>query len=193
MRLKDSKFSINLFKNLLKYRVHSGREKSKTYYDFFPYLYGFHNNTSIMNLTFTLKSFKKLSFYVLYLLRHQKKIVFVGFPNWLKFLTILSNKSYIFVGYRWGDTFLIKKCKYIGLVIVCQDFVNLKELKHDVSRINLPLLCFTFFSMKNFDFFTIGNLKNNESMLFLFYYFYNLYLNYQSEKVSFKNKKNDKI
>lgn len=193
MKFKNSQYSINLVKNFIKYQVHSGCDKSKLHYDFFCYLYGIHKNISIINLIYTLKSFKKLSFYVLYLLKTKKKIVFVGFPSWLQVLTVVSKNSYIFVNYRWGDNFFIKRSKSIGLVLVCQDFINLKELKYELNRINLPLMCFTFLSVKNFDFFTIGNFKTDESILFLFYYFSNLYFNSQFKKVSLIPKKNDKI
>lgn len=193
MKLKTSQYSINLLKKFLKFRVHFGCYKSKLNYDFFCYLYGFHNNKSIINLIYTLKNFKKLSFYVVYLLKNKKKIVFVGFPSWLQFLTVISKNSYIFVNYRWGDNYFITHSNSIGLVLVCQDFVNIKELQYEINRINVPLLCFTFFSAKNFDFFTIGNFQRAESTFLLFYYFSNLYLNSQCEKVLLKNKSNDKV
>lgn len=116
MKIKKIKnFSLLNF-NLLKYRNYIGLKKLSFYYLNSSYIVGFRNGFSLYNLKQT-KNFLKKTLLIIYKFHYNnKKILFVGFPNFLdKNFNVLFNKTnHYFTSYdNWIYNFFVNYKKIL--------------------------------------------------------------------------------
>jgi len=178
MKLKNYILSFNLLKNFLELEIHYGFLELNRKNSFNSYLYGLRNKINIINLNWTYKSLKQFFFILLYFLKDNKKIIFIGFPNWFnekwKLLEMISDKNYIFLEYHWKYKYLRKNRKKIGTIIVFNDYFFLTELEKLSNQLNIPLLGFSSNNINTFDYLIPGNFNSQKGVLFLYYFFFNL-------------------
>jgi ribosomal protein S2 len=144
------------------------------------YLLGLRNKTSIINLNYTCKNLKQFSSFILYFLKSNKKIVFIGFPSCdieeLNSFKHLYQNNYIFLDYHWNYQYLRKNQKNIGLIIVFNEYFLRKELEKYVNKLNIPFLGFSFNDISNFDYIIPGNFSSMKIAPFFYSFLQFLYI-----------------
>lgn len=180
MKLKSYTFSQKLLKTFLNYNIHIGLTKSSLKNDYYYYLHGFRNKTSIIKICYTLINFKKLFYFIKWLLKNNKKIIFVGFPIWFnkkwKLLENYSNKRYLFLEYSWKNKSnqILNINNKIGLIVIGNNYDKKKEFLKEVKYLSVPVAGFTVETLDFFDFPITGHFKSKRSICLFYYFLLNL-------------------
>jgi hypothetical protein len=176
MKIKNLTFSKNLLKELISSNIHISKNKSCITKDYYMYVDGFRGNCSVINLNYTFIHLKKLYIVFNFLLKVNKKIIFLGSPKWLnykwKFLENYSNNNFIFLNYNWQSKFFQKNYKDIGLVFVFNDYGEIENIKKETSKYSLCLAGFSNNTIKFFDFPIVGDFNSKNSVIFFFTFYF---------------------
>ena len=176
MKLKNLTFSKSLLKELLNSNIYIGKYKSLITKDYYTYINGFRGNYGIINLNYTFIQLKKLYFVFSFLLKNNKKIIFVGSPKWFnykwKFLENYSKYNFLFLNYNWQSKFFQKNHKDIGLVFVFNDYDEIENIKKETVKYSLCLAGFSNNTTRFFDFYIVGDFTSKKSILFFFYFLF---------------------
>jgi ribosomal protein S2 len=182
MKLKKNLLSLKLLNFFFRFKTYYINNKIFYKKTLNSYIYGSRNNKNVINISFTIKNLKKIYILLLFFINNNNKIVFIGFPNWFntkwKFLEIFTKKNYIFLDYNHNFSKLIKSNNNnIGLIIIYNDFLKLKELLIKYNKLNIPIIGFSIFDTNNLDYFILGKFYSKNNILFFYYFILNIYKN----------------
>ena len=130
--------------SLLKSRNYLGLHKLSFYYLNSSYIIGFRNNLSVFNLKQT-KNFIKKSLLLIYKFHYfNKKILFIGFPNFLNknFYTLFNTTNHYYISYdMWINNFFVNYKKIMFLkkkLLLLKKNLSSKELKFMININKIP-------------------------------------------------------
>lgn len=118
MKIKKIKNYNIINSNLLYSRNYLGLKKLSFYYLNSSYIIGFRNNFSLFNLKHTKNFIKKILLLIYKFHYHNKKILFIGFPNILNnnFNLLFSKTNHYFINQEsWIYNFFVNYKKIISL------------------------------------------------------------------------------
>jgi len=171
MKLKSLSISKNLLKEFLKANIHISFLDITIDRRYFSYYYGFRNNIGIIDLRYTFENIQTVFFLIYSLLKKKNKIIFFGFPKWLKtkweLLEKLSNNTFVFFDENWDSLYLTKQSEKIGLIFVYDNFKQTEKILHEARKNVIPIAGIVNTTYYNFDFFIIGSFKSKISGLLI--------------------------